>query len=355
MVQHSSRDTRAHEAWGFRPPSANAAQQDYDDVLLSQDLQAALLDTVGLNGIGLGAICKSWAAVVAHRRATWPVLKLEHRRIMGGAGSDPGQFEYPMDIAALPADAVCVADSGNDRLKIYSSQSLEQDDPPRILGSNGKEPGQFEHPMGVACDGTSIYVTDTLNHRVQKLRLADGAHLATIGGGGPGESGEGAGVGQFNTPTAVCVMNGALHVCDCHNHRIVVLTTDLAWSYTFGDAGSGDRELDAPGGVAAHGGELYIVDVGNKRVQAQRTCRLPCHTPCLRHPAVVTSATGVRARPPRADALRAGLSVRLWRRLRLGATLWRRDERARPHRRVRDEQAAGAHAARRGGASAGSW
>ena len=56
------------EAWGFRPPSARAEQEDYDDVLLNTDLQAALLDTVGLNGIGLGAICKSWAAAVAGRR-----------------------------------------------------------------------------------------------------------------------------------------------------------------------------------------------------------------------------------------------------------------------------------------------
>jgi hypothetical protein len=29
----------------------------------------------------------------------------------------------------------------------------------------------------VACDGTALYVADTTNHRVQKLRLADGAHL----------------------------------------------------------------------------------------------------------------------------------------------------------------------------------
>ena len=84
MVRRSSRlalAAGALEAWGFRPASARAAQQDYDDVLLSQDLQAILLDTVGLNGIGLGAICKSWAAVVAGRRAKeWNVLKALMRR-----------------------------------------------------------------------------------------------------------------------------------------------------------------------------------------------------------------------------------------------------------------------------------
>jgi len=92
------------EAWGFRPPSARAAQQDYDDVLLSQDLQAVLLDTVGLNGIGLGAICKSWAAVVAGRREKWDVLTHEPEKNIS-----PWQLCCPQDVTLLPG-AVCVAD-----------------------------------------------------------------------------------------------------------------------------------------------------------------------------------------------------------------------------------------------------
>ena len=34
---------RPLEAWGFRPPCARAEQQAYDDVLLAEDLQGALL------------------------------------------------------------------------------------------------------------------------------------------------------------------------------------------------------------------------------------------------------------------------------------------------------------------------
>ena len=54
-------------AWGFRPPCARAEQQAYDDVLLAQDLQISLVDSVGVAGIGLGAINKSWSVAVCFR------------------------------------------------------------------------------------------------------------------------------------------------------------------------------------------------------------------------------------------------------------------------------------------------
>jgi hypothetical protein len=54
------------------------------------------------------------------------------------------------------------------------------------------------------------------------------------------------------------------------NHHIIVLGTDLAWRYTIGRRGSGDGEFDDPMGIATHGGELYVVDRNNHRVQARR-------------------------------------------------------------------------------------
>ena len=51
------------------------------------------------------------------------------------------------------------------------------------------------------------------------------------------------------------------------NDRIVVLGTDLSWRYTFGRRGRGDGEFSHPSPIAAHGGELYIADAGNNRVQ----------------------------------------------------------------------------------------
>jgi hypothetical protein len=100
--------------------------------------------------------------------------------------------------------------------------------PPRVIGRLGDMPGCVDRPCGVACDGESLYVADTYNHRVQKLSLADGAVLGTAGkadcSGGDGE-------GQLNRPYGMCVAApGVLYVCDQRNHRIVCLgTADLGW------------------------------------------------------------------------------------------------------------------------------
>ena len=69
---------------------------------------------------------------------------------------------------------MCVVDSHNHRLQIFSQESGGA---PRVIGSEGREAGEFAYPSGVACDGTSLFVGDTCNRRVQKLSL-DGAHLA---------------------------------------------------------------------------------------------------------------------------------------------------------------------------------
>ena len=99
--------------WGFRPPCARAEQQAYDDVLLSPDLQISILETVGLLGIGLGAINTSWSVAVAGRRNTaWKVLTHEPEKSFGGCGAGDG-------VAALPEGGVCVTDLNKNRLRIF--------------------------------------------------------------------------------------------------------------------------------------------------------------------------------------------------------------------------------------------
>ena len=162
-------------ALGARPACLPPAQQTSDDVLLNPDLQISLLDNVGVHGIGLGAINQSWSVAVRERRKTvWKVLQREPEK---DVGTKPGQLDRPFAVAALPEGAVCVSDSGSHRLQIFSKV---QGAAPRVIGEEGEKPGQFIFPRGVACDGTSLYVSDSGNMRVQKLRLADGAHLGRV-------------------------------------------------------------------------------------------------------------------------------------------------------------------------------
>jgi len=116
----------------------------------------------------------------------------------GTKGSGPGQFalnEYPGVFDGVAVDganhAIFVADSGNNRIQMFSAtgQFLAQ------FGANGGGPGQFSNPQGVAIDPISrnVIVADGGNARVQ---IFDVNHnfLASFGG-------RGAGNGQFAATT----------------------------------------------------------------------------------------------------------------------------------------------------------
>jgi DNA-binding beta-propeller fold protein YncE len=62
-----------------------------------------------------------------------------------------------------------VADMSNHRIQKLSPAG----EPLAQWGSQGRGPGQFDHPVGVAVDGQgNLYVADAWNHRVQKLSPA---------------------------------------------------------------------------------------------------------------------------------------------------------------------------------------
>ena len=65
-------------------------------------------------------------------------------------------------------------------------------------GTIGSGNGQFNYPGGVAVDTAgSVYVTDSLNHRVQKFDSA-GTFVTSWGSAGTGD-------GQFDSPTGIAI------------------------------------------------------------------------------------------------------------------------------------------------------
>ena len=89
-------------------------------------------------------------------------------------GSDPGRGEEPHGLERDPFDRLIVVDSGNGRLDLFapgrratrSSQSF---------GKTGSGAGQFNEPheRATLAPGAILYVTDTGNGRVVRLRYDD--------------------------------------------------------------------------------------------------------------------------------------------------------------------------------------
>ncbi|MGH2708193.1 MAG: NHL repeat-containing protein, partial [Actinomycetota bacterium] len=137
----------------------------------------------------------------------------------------------------------------------------------RVLGSVGGGPGQFRQPVGLVSDGAGgFWAADAGNFRVQHLRN-DGTFIAqTTTGGGDGP-------GQFRQPMGIWTFpGGAIAVSDTNAWRIHVFDVDAAgapvFSHTLGGVPPAPGGFNQPYG-AAYGpaGELYVVDMFNHRVQ----------------------------------------------------------------------------------------
>ena len=154
----------------------------------------------------------------------------------------------------------------------------------QVWGTVGTEPGQFNHPRGVAVgpDGY-VYVADADNHRVQvfgpdgtfqrawgsRCDLSTGQGCVDPDGTGPLALGD----GQFLEPWGLAVAgDGRVYVADTWNHRIQAFASDgtflTKWG-SFGQSATDSSLLYGPRDVAVDGsGRVFITDTGNKRILA---------------------------------------------------------------------------------------
>ena len=116
-------------------------------------------------------------------------------------------------------------------------------------------------PSGIALDSNdNIILADMSNHRIAKYSCT-GEYLQTSGEPlAPGNK-----EGEFYQPLSLCLTGkGKVVVCDWHNDRIQVLTSDLRCERVFGKRGKKNCEFIYPRDVAIDSkGNIYIVDCGN--------------------------------------------------------------------------------------------
>ena len=229
---------------------------------------------------------------------TGPFSEAVYNFQFGSEGSGAGQFDVVSAVAIDSGGDVWVADKENNRIEKFSSSGefiealgfgvtngeakYETCTATCQAGIAGSGSGQFDRPSGIWVNqGTgNLYVTDQGNDRVEEF-TSSGSFVRSFGSSGSGS-------GQLNTPAQSTIdASGDLWVVDYGNSRIMEFSSEgtfmlgIGWgvkdgkaeaetcstSCQGGIAGSGNGQFFDVQGIAVSGGNVYVTDRGNNRVQ----------------------------------------------------------------------------------------
>lgn len=202
-------------------------------------------------------------------------------------GSPAGQsaLASPAGIAVGEDGRIFVAERAGHRVRVISDGTIRTVTGTGEAGNSGDggagTAARLAFPAGLDVRGGVLYIADAGNNRVRALDLAAGTIRGVAGTGTPGFAGDGglASAARLNRPQDVAVTadGASLYVSDTINHRVRVVNLNTGVIATF--AGTGDPDftvpsgpagqisLDEPAGLApSRSGFLFVVDTGHYAV-----------------------------------------------------------------------------------------
>ncbi len=214
-------------------------------------------------GILLAAVVVALAALPAPASAEIGVLGG-----WGSLGTGDGQFTGASALTIDSAGDVYVVDGKNSGLDAYNRVQKFTSAGAFItsFGNKGSEPDGFYGEGVAAATPSNIYVVDTYNKRIQQYTSTvpptTYAHAATLAGGGSGD-------GLLESPLGAAVdPGGNLYIADRGNERIQMFDPSGSFITKWGEEGSGPGQMNWPSDVSvAPDGSVYVTDTTNHRVQ----------------------------------------------------------------------------------------
>lgn len=169
-----------------------------------------------------------------------------------------GHLQRPNGIAFDPvARKIYVADTTAHQVKIFDLEGNLLAE----LGTRGDEAGEFNHPTHIAIAHDKLYVTDTMNARVQVFSTRSGDYLATLGK-------RGMVIGNFSRPKGVAVDSEQnVYVVESYFDYLLIFNRRGQFLMPLGGTGAGAGQLHLPAGVWIDSrNRVYVADMLNSRV-----------------------------------------------------------------------------------------
>ncbi len=173
----------------------------------------------------------------------------------GKEGTEQEDLLRPTGISVNSKNEIYVVDSGNLRVKVYSSLG--------VLQSILEKPDNMGLPVDVAVGPDDfVFVIDKI--RVYKYS-PEGKFINSWGERGSKD-------GEFGNPKSIDIDRlGFIYIADAANYRIQKFDGDGRFITAWGEPGSGIGNFDVPSGIAVDkDGLVYVSDSTNNRVQVFR-------------------------------------------------------------------------------------
>jgi len=169
-----------------------------------------------------------------------------------------GHLTRPTGIAYDPSTRrIFVADTGDHQIKVFDDQGALLD----VWGERGEGPGEFNFPTYLSIRDDKLYVSDTLNARIQVLTAATGKHLASVGK-------LGIYVGNLVRPKGVAVdAEGNVYVMESYYDHLLVYNRRGEFLMSIGGVGTEPGKFHLPTGVwVDKRNRVFVADTLNSRV-----------------------------------------------------------------------------------------
>lgn len=175
----------------------------------------------------------------------------------GSPGSRKGEFNDAGDIAISGAGIIFVADTGNSRVQVFSSDGVF------LKEIQSDVSGKLDEPVAISIDPQNgLYVLDK-GRSVVSIYSAKGEPLGVFGKRADGSA-------ILEKPVSLMTTQDEVFVLD--SNKVKVFSHKGQFIRTFADEGSGPGELAEPVAITATGDTTFVIsERGNKRLQAFAT------------------------------------------------------------------------------------